>query len=31
MLTGPFYPDADEVTYTIVFDEYDTSADIALP
>lgn len=31
VLTGPFYPDAGEVTYTIVFDEYDTSADIALP
>lgn len=31
VLTGPFYPDTDDVTYTIVFDEYDTSADIALP
>lgn len=31
VLTGPFYPDTDEVTYTIVFDEYDTSADISLP
>ncbi len=30
-LTGPFYPDADEVTYTVVFDEYGTEADIALP
>lgn len=31
VLTGPFYPDADDVTYTIVFDEYDTTADITLP
>ncbi|HEU4512339.1 MAG TPA: LppX_LprAFG lipoprotein [Nocardioidaceae bacterium] len=31
VLTGPFYPDTGEVTYTIAFDEYDTSADIALP
>lgn len=31
VLTGPFYPGADEVTYTIVFDDYDTSADIVLP
>jgi len=31
VLTGPFYPEADDVTYTITFDEYDTSADITLP
>ncbi len=31
VLTGPFYPDTDAVTYTIGFDEYDTSADITLP
>lgn len=31
VLTGPFYPDADDVTYTIVFDEYGTEADISLP
>ena len=31
VLTGPFYPDADEVTYTITFDQYDTSEDITLP
>jgi lipoprotein LprG len=31
VLTGPFYPEADEVTYTITFDEYDTTADITLP
>lgn len=31
VLTGPFYPDADDVTYTIVFDEYGTEADIRLP
>lgn len=31
VLTGPFYPEADDVTYTITFEEYDTSADITLP
>ena len=31
VLTGPFYPAADDVTYTITFEEYDTSADITLP
>jgi lipoprotein LprG len=30
-LTGPFYPKADDVTYTITFEQYDTSADIKLP
>lgn len=30
-LTGPFYPDADHVTYTITFDEYGTSRDITAP
>jgi lipoprotein LprG len=31
VLTGPFYPQTDDVTYTITFEEYDTSRDIALP
>jgi lipoprotein LprG len=31
VLTGPFYPKAGDVTYTITFEEYDTSADITLP
>jgi lipoprotein LprG len=31
VLTGPFYPQTDDVTYTIAFDEYDTEADITLP
>jgi lipoprotein LprG len=31
VLTGPFYPQADDVTYTITFEEYDTSRDITLP
>jgi lipoprotein LprG len=31
VLTGPFYPDADDVTYTITFEQYDTSEDITLP
>lgn len=31
VLTGAFYPQADEVTYTITFEQYDTSADITLP
>jgi lipoprotein LprG len=30
-LTGPFYPQADGVTYTITFEEYGTSADITVP
>jgi lipoprotein LprG len=31
VLTGPFYPDADEVTYTIEVDEYDVEQDITAP
>jgi lipoprotein LprG len=31
VLTGPFYPQTEDVTYTITFEEYDTSRDIALP
>lgn len=31
VLTGPFYPGADDVTYTITFDRYGTTADIAVP
>ena len=31
VLTGPFYPKAGDVTYTIGFDEYDTTADIKAP
>jgi lipoprotein LprG len=31
VLTGPFYPDAAEVTYTVTFDDYDTDASITLP
>lgn len=31
VLTGPFYPKAGDVTYTITFDEYDTTADIKAP
>lgn len=31
VLTGPFYPDADPVTYTIRFDEYDTPQTITAP
>lgn len=31
VLTGAFYPQADDVTYTITFEQYDTSADITLP
>ncbi len=31
VLTGPFYPQAGDVTYTIGFEEYDTSADITVP
>lgn len=30
-ITGPFYPDADDVTYTIAFDEYGTEREIAAP
>lgn len=31
VLTGPFYPGADAVTYTITFDNYGTTADITAP
>ncbi|HEX6248037.1 MAG TPA: LppX_LprAFG lipoprotein [Nocardioidaceae bacterium] len=31
VLTGPFYPRGGDVTYTIAFDAYDTSADITVP
>lgn len=31
VITGPFYPAAEDVTYTIRFDQYDTTADIAAP
>jgi lipoprotein LprG len=31
VLTGPFYPGADPVTYTITFSDYDTAADITAP
>jgi lipoprotein LprG len=31
VLTGPFYPDADEVTYTVDFVEYGIDKDIAAP
>jgi lipoprotein LprG len=31
VLSGPFYPEAKSVTYTITFDEYGTTADITLP
>jgi lipoprotein LprG len=31
VLSGPFYPEAKPVTYTITFDEYGTTADITLP
>jgi lipoprotein LprG len=31
VLTGAFYPQADEVTYTITFEQYDTTANITLP
>ncbi len=30
-LTGPFYPGADDVTYTITFDEYGSDPDITAP
>lgn len=31
VLTGPFYPSSDDVTYTIEFDQYDTEREIAAP
>lgn len=31
VLTGPFYPDADEVSYTVEFVEYGIEKDIAAP
>lgn len=31
VLTGPFYPGTDAVTYTITFDRYGTTADITVP
>jgi len=31
VLTGPFYPQAQPVTYTITFEDYGTTADITLP
>lgn len=31
VLTGPFYPGGDDVTYTIRFDQYDTSKNITAP
>ena len=31
VLTGPFYPKTGDVTYTIAFDQYDTTADIKAP
>lgn len=31
VLTGPFYPEADEVTYTVSFDDYGTDKDIQAP
>jgi lipoprotein LprG len=31
VLTGPFYPQAGDVTYTITFDRYDTTKDIKAP
>lgn len=30
-MTGPFYPEADAVTYTVGFDEYGTDRDIQAP
>ena len=30
-LTGPFYPDADPVTYTLAFEKYGTTATITAP
>ncbi|HET6651605.1 MAG TPA: LppX_LprAFG lipoprotein [Nocardioides sp.] len=31
VITGPFYPNADPVTYTVGFDEYGTDQDITAP
>ena len=31
VMTGPFYPEADAVTYTIEFDQYGTDQDIQAP
>lgn len=31
VLTGPFYPDADDVTYTITFADYGTEREITAP
>lgn len=31
VLTGPFYPEGGDVTYTIAFDDYDTSQNITDP
>lgn len=31
VLTGPFYPKADKVTYTITFEDYGTERDISKP
>jgi lipoprotein LprG len=31
VLTGPFYPKADDVTYTITFEDYGTERDITKP
>ena len=31
VLTGPFYPDAGAITYTVSFDEYGTDKDIQAP
>jgi lipoprotein LprG len=31
VLAGPFYPDADEITYTVSFEEYGTDKDIKAP
>lgn len=30
-ITGPFYPDTGDVTYTIDFDQYDTAREISAP
>ena len=31
VLTGPFYPDAEDVTYTVTFDQYGVEKDIQAP
>lgn len=31
VLSGPFYPDVDAVTYTITIEDYGTTADVTLP